>query len=61
VVTYFAKTLFTPAGVDVYSRIGALKPETLEGIKAGLVGLGGDVEKLVGGMFEIKMDGDKKV
>jgi hypothetical protein len=60
VVTYFAKTLFTPAGVDIYSRVGALKPETVEGIKAGLVGLGGDVEKLANEMFEIKMDGDRK-
>jgi hypothetical protein len=60
VVTYFAKTLFTPAGVDIYSRVGALRPETVEGIKAGLVGLGGDVEKLAGDMFEIKMDGDRK-
>jgi hypothetical protein len=60
VVTYFAKTLFTPAGVDIYSRVGALKPETVESIKAGLAGLGGDVAKLAGEMFEIKMDGDRK-
>ncbi|KAL5378785.1 hypothetical protein PMIN02_011112 [Paraphaeosphaeria minitans] len=35
VVTFFAKTLFTPAGVDVYSRKGALKAGTVEAIKAG--------------------------
>jgi hypothetical protein len=60
VVTYFAKTLFTPAGVDIYSRVGALKPETVEGIRAGLAGLGGEVAKLAGEMFEIVMDDGKK-
>lgn len=56
-VTFFAKTLFTPAGVDVYSREGALRAETVEGIKAALKGLGGEVEKLAGEMFEVGMDG----
>ncbi|KAH9861636.1 hypothetical protein J1614_011388 [Plenodomus biglobosus] len=56
VVTYFAKTLFTPAGVDFYSRKGSLRPETLESIKAGLAGLGGEVAKLAGEVFEVKMD-----
>ncbi|KAJ4374766.1 hypothetical protein N0V83_001842 [Neocucurbitaria cava] len=60
VVTYFAKTLFTPAGVDLYSRKGNLTPETVESIKAGLAGLGGDVAKLAGELFEVKMDGDRK-
>ncbi|KAF2677401.1 hypothetical protein K458DRAFT_423893 [Lentithecium fluviatile CBS 122367] len=57
VVTYFAKTLFTPAGVDFYSRKGKLKPETVEGIKTGLARLGGEVAKLAGEVFEIVMDG----
>ena len=48
VVTYFAKTLFTPAGVDFYSRKGALAPQTVEGIKEGLAAMGGDVAKLAG-------------
>ncbi|KAF1849150.1 uncharacterized protein K460DRAFT_404393 [Cucurbitaria berberidis CBS 394.84] len=59
VVTYFAKTLFTPAGVDFYSRKGSLTPETVESIKAGLTGLGGDVAKLAGELFEVKMDGER--
>ena len=59
VVTYFAKTLFTPAGVDLYSRKGNLTAETVESIKAGLAGLGGDVAKLAGELFEVKMDGDR--
>ncbi|KAF2030926.1 hypothetical protein EK21DRAFT_111380 [Setomelanomma holmii] len=58
VVTYFAKTLFTPAGVDVYSRKGRLVPTTVEDIKNALRGLGGDVEKLAGEVFEITMDGE---
>lgn len=59
VVTYFAKTLFTPAGVDIYSRKGVLKPVTIEKIKKGLANLGGDVEKLAGEIFEVKIDGDR--
>ncbi|CAO2653892.1 Nn.00g106250.m01.CDS01 [Neocucurbitaria sp. VM-36] len=59
VVTYFAKTLFTPAGVDFYSRKGNLTPETIESIKAGLARLGGDVAKLADELFEVKMDGDR--
>lgn len=60
VVTYFAKTLFTPAGVDFYSRKGSLTPQTIESIKAGLAGLGGEVAKLAGEVFEVQMDGDRK-
>lgn len=58
VVTYFAKTMFTPAGVDLYSRDpGGLAKETVEGIKKGLVGLGHEeVGKLANELFEIKMD-----
>lgn len=58
VVTYFAKTLFTPAGVDFYSRKGKLTEQTIEGIKAGLAGLGGDVAKLAADLFEIKIEGE---
>ncbi|KAK7178641.1 hypothetical protein DPSP01_007335 [Paraphaeosphaeria sporulosa] len=60
VVTFFAKTLFTPAGVDVYSRKGALRAETVETIKAGLAGLGGQVAGLAKEMFEIAMDEERK-
>ncbi|RMZ73614.1 glycosyl hydrolase family 43 [Pyrenophora seminiperda CCB06] len=56
VVTYFAKTLFTPAGVDFYSRKGRLSERTVGEIKAGLEGLGGEVAKLAEGLFEVKMD-----
>jgi hypothetical protein len=60
VVTYFAKTLFTPAGVDFYSRKGGLTPQTVESIKAALAGLGGDVAKLASELFEVTMDGARK-
>ena len=60
VVTYFAKTLFTPAGVDFYSRKGNLTSQTIESIKAGLAELSGDVAKLAGEVFEVQMDGDRK-
>lgn len=53
VVTFFAKTLFTPAGIDVYSRKDRLKEETVEAIKAGLAGLGGKVAELAGELFVV--------
>ncbi|KAH8712270.1 hypothetical protein GQ44DRAFT_730693 [Phaeosphaeriaceae sp. PMI808] len=56
VVTYFAKTLFTPAGVDFYSRKGPLTPQTVEIIRSALAGLGGNVAKLADQLFEVKMD-----
>lgn len=59
VVTYFAKTLFTPAGVDFYSRKGALTPQTVEAIKAALLKMGGEVENMAEKLFEIGMDGDR--
>jgi hypothetical protein len=60
VATYFAKTLFTPAGVDFYSRRGQLAPTTVEGIKAAIKGLGGDVAKLGGEVFEVAYDGERE-
>lgn len=59
VVTFFQKTLFTPAGVDIYSRKGQLNPHTVESIKAGLAGLGGEVAKLTKDVFAITMDNDR--
>jgi hypothetical protein len=62
VVTMFAKTLFTPAGIDVYSkdRIG-LQPATLEGIKKALEGIeDADVKKLSPQIFEITSDDSRK-
>ena len=60
VVTYFAKTLFTPAGVDLYSRRGQLAPATVEGIKEAIRGLGGDVAKLGGEVFEVAYDVERE-
>lgn len=58
VVTMFAKTLFTPAGIDVYSRDrSGVKRETLEGIKGALAEVHDEsVKKLAGEIFEIKID-----
>ena len=58
VVTYFAKTLFTPAGIDVYSRGKAgLSKEVLDGIWEALRGLGvEEIERLVEGVFEVPRD-----
>jgi len=54
-VTFFEKTLFTPAGLDVYARSAGGLPEPLlkeifEGIKA----VGGDVAVLSETFFEIE-------
>lgn len=58
VVTMFAKTLFTPAGIDIYSKArGGLKTETLEDIKAALTKVDdSDVKRMAGDLFEIKSD-----
>lgn len=58
VVTYFAKTLFTPAGLDIYSADkGGLRPGTVEGIKAALNNFEDEnLRKLAGSIFEITMD-----
>lgn len=57
-VTYFAKTLFTPAGVDVYSRKKeGVGEEVVEGIKEALRGSeDGGLRELVGGLFEVRRD-----
>ena len=62
VVTYFAKTLFTPAGVDVYSRKREGMPAaSVEEIKRELKGLGSaEIDQLVEGMFEVKHDDEEK-
>lgn len=54
-VTFFEKTLFTPAGLDIYSRSAEGIPEPLlkeifEKIKAA----GGDVAVLAEAFFEVK-------
>ena len=57
-VTYFAKTLFTPAGIDVYSRkkVG-LSDEILGQIKKALAQMENvGVKKLAGEIFEVMRD-----
>lgn len=58
VVTYFAKTLFTPAGIDVYSRgREGLEGVVVDGILGALRGLGiEEIGGLVEGVFEVPRD-----
>lgn len=58
VVTMFAKTLFTPAGIDVYSQQrSGLQAETLEEIKKALAeSKDEDVRKMADDIFEITID-----
>jgi hypothetical protein len=58
-VTYFAKTLFTPAGIDIYTRPRPQLPESLlEEIKARLKGTGEALlATLVDELFMVKHDG----
>ena len=58
VVTEFAKTLFTPAGIDVYSRdCHGLREDTLQRIKEALASVDdGDVKKMAEQLFEIQVD-----
>ncbi|KAL8276380.1 hypothetical protein RQP46_011225 [Phenoliferia psychrophenolica] len=59
VVTYFASTLFTPAGLDIYARTARGVPdEMVEKLTKSIEGLGGEVAKLCkdGGMFRVPHD-----
>lgn len=59
VVTYFASTLFTPAGLDIYARTArGLSDEFVDRIVKEIEGLGGEVAGLVkdGGMFRVPHD-----
>lgn len=66
VVTYFAKTVFTPAGIDIYSRRqGGLSEATLRKLLNALKRLDGSKEgskattefgRLVSQLFEVKRD-----
>lgn len=62
VVTIFAKTLFTPAGIDIYSRENSgVKEETLKDIKNALSGIQDeDIKKMAGTLFEIPRDDSRK-
>jgi len=56
VVTYFAKTLFTPAGIDLYSRSQrGLQPDTVEKIKDALAEIEG-LSSLASEVFAVKTD-----
>lgn len=57
-VTYFAKTLFTPPGIDVYSRRKeGLREGTLDAVKGALGKVDAEVVRgLVGSIFEVKSD-----
>lgn len=57
VVTYFSKTLFTPAGIDVYSRSSSLPEPTLQKIKRALDGFEDPaLKKLAGEIFEVAVE-----
>ena len=58
VVTYFAKTLFTPAGIDFYSRRKeGLSEQTVQDIKTALGRVENeDVRRLSSEVFEVKTD-----
>lgn len=57
-VTHFHKTLFTPEGIDVYSREKrGLPAETLADVTKGLQGLESDgFKKMVDALFEVRHD-----
>jgi hypothetical protein len=57
-VTFFASTMFTPAGIDVYSRTKEGLPEmVMTGIKEALAAIEDDsVQKLAREIFEVKTD-----
>ena len=58
VVTCFAKTLFTPAGVDLYSRDNSgLQLETVVAIKKSLAEVEDEnIRKMAADLFEVKID-----
>lgn len=58
VVTYFSKTLFTPAGVDVYTRKKeGLSEAAMAAVMEALAGIEHEpVQKLAEEIFEVKRD-----
>ncbi|WPH03173.1 Hypothetical protein R9X50_00604900 [Acrodontium crateriforme] len=61
VVTCFAQTLFTPAGLDVYSQSPkGIQKETLQSIKAALAATGDDsISTMASTLFEVQIDDDR--
>lgn len=59
IVTYFGSTVFSPAGLDLYSRGSkALSDEMVEKIVRAIEALGGEMAELVkdGKMFRVPHD-----
>ncbi|CAE6419953.1 unnamed protein product [Rhizoctonia solani] len=53
-VTYFSKTLFTPAGLDVYVRDPtSVGKDVIDGILEATKKIGGEVGRLAEGFFEV--------
>ena len=53
-VTFFAKALFTPAGLDIYVREpSSMSDERLEDLVRTIQGLSGEVGELAKGFFEV--------
>lgn len=57
-VTYFAKTLFTPAGIDLYSRRKeGLSEDMVRAVKEALQSMEyEELQKLAGKIFEVQRD-----
>ena len=57
-VTYFAKTLFTPAGIDIYSRTKeGLSEAVIAAVKEALANIEHvPIKKLAEAVFEVKRD-----
>ena len=57
-MSYFAKTMFTPAGIDVLSRKKeGVAADVLEEVKRALEELQDEgVKKLASGLFEVRRD-----
>lgn len=54
-LTFFSKTLFTPAGLDVYCRDGnGISEELYQEIVSKTKELGGEVGKLAESLFKVK-------
>jgi hypothetical protein len=63
VVTIFAKTLFTPAGIDIYSKDRTGIPEALvNDIKAGLANTGDEgMKKMAAELFDVTVNDESKI
>lgn len=56
-VTYFAKTLFTPAGIDIYTKSkGGLPAEVIEGLRNTLLAMDEPLKSLATEIFEVRSD-----